>query len=197
MKSKNIIIMTLLALTLLSACKGLNPRPAYPPTPETLALREKYWDKIVGEWSHESLVDSTKDTKIYEHYHLYASGKMTGEVRMGTNDSISFSWQECVTGKDGTVCKPKQTGMFRYIINDTISGRWGLKAGEEGDNDHLIIYADENTSGNDHHNNPDAFTKSQYVTIHNFSFCNGEQLFITNYVHQEASFRRGHVAPTF
>ncbi len=197
MKTKNIILLTALILTILSSCHGLNPRLVNPPSEATLALRQKYWNKIVGEWSYEALSDTARNRYLYEFYRFEADGKMTGLVRYGSADSTEMTWQECVVSKDGEVCSPKQTAKFRYIINDTISGRWDLIAGGDDKPDALIIYINKSSADKGRHINPNSFTTADQVGTHRFSFCNGEQLFITNCRRKEATFKRGKAAPTF
>lgn len=191
------ILLVLMVSAIMLGCKGLNPQPVNPPSQETLALREKYTDKIVGDWTYEALVDTAKDYRLFEQYHFKANGEVIGMVRYGTEDSVMIKWNECEVGATGEYCSPTYEHNFRYELNDTITGRWELVANLRDGEDALVIYLEKGTTDARRRQTYDAFLSFGDPSYRKFRFCNGSQLFMDNYYHKEAVFSKGVGVPHF
>ncbi|MDD3388152.1 MAG: hypothetical protein WCS15_00875 [Prevotella sp.] len=197
MKLKHLFIMMAISIATLVACKGLDPRPAFPPSEEALALKAKYWDKVVGVWTYEGVTDSIKGFHLFEQYHFEADGSMTGVIRWGKTDSTLVTWSTCTVSKDGQFCTPKQSRKFRYIINDSIKGKWNLVHSDDENGDFLTMEFTESSTRQNKRDTLNASFPADFTMSRSFSFCNGEQLFIKSYIRKDVTFKRGKNPPSF
>ena len=191
------ILLVFMVSAILLGCKGLNPQPVNPPSQESLALREKYTDKIAGDWTYEALVDTAKGYRLFEQYHFKANGEVSGMVRYGKEDSVMIKWNECEAGATGAYCSPMYEHNVRYELNDTITGRWELVANLRDGEDALVIYLEKSTTDARQKQTYDAFLSFGDPSYRKFRFCKGNQLFMDNYCHKEAVFSKGVGAPHF
>lgn len=197
MKNVTLFLLAALAMGILSGCQDLDPRPAFPTSEATLALRAKYNDKVVGTWTYETLTDTAKNLRLYEQYQFNADGTMSGMVRWGGNDSIASTWSNCTVSAQGEYCSPKQTHNFRYIANDTIVGTWELVAGNDGTENYLVIEALSHTAKEEEKGHYDSFLDLSFNSTRTLHYCNGAQLFISDFLKHEAQFTKGTASPSF
>lgn len=196
MKHNAIACAATLMLAMVLACG--EAELANPPSAETIALRNKYNDKVAGTWHFKRKADTDSAFNLYEEYRLEPGGRMTGIVRQGHADSVLVTWQEGKTGIHGTTLSPKKTHNYRYWINDTISGRWWLEAQETSRwGNVLVLYVDHSTSATNRRDPYHAALSMDYTDERKFVHCDGLKLVMHDVDRHEATFSRGKGTPSF